>query len=826
MKVLKFGGTSVGNPERISGVLKILANRIRTEKRLSVVFSAYAGITDQLIRLGTLAAQSNAAYIQIFKDLEQRHLETVKALISVKNQSGVLAAVKISLNELEEILQGVYLVKELTAKTLDYIMSFGERLSTFTISEALKDQGVTNTYIDSRQIIKTDNNFGRARVHFKETVACINKYIPDRRAAAGAADLFLITGFIGSTSNNETTTLGRGGSDYSASIIGAALNAEEIEIWTDVDGVLTADPGKVKNAFPIDYLTYEEAMEMSHFGARVIYPPTMQPALNKNIPLRVKNTLNPGFSGSVISKRKKTCSYLIKGISSIDEIALVQIQGSGLIGIAGIAERVFSALAREKINVILISQASSEHSICLAIRPEHQQSARKALEEEFRYEIRANEVSEISIENDLTILAVVGENMRHTRGIAGKVFKSLGNNNINISAIAQGSSELNISMVIARKDEVKALNVLHDAFFSSGRRVLNLFLVGTGLIGKTLLSQLNRQQKILDREYRLAVNLIGLADIEQMVFDKQGISPGNWEEILRRRQSGRKTDLNKFVAEMKSYNLLNSVFIDCTMADAVVDKYPEILESSISIVTPNKKANARRYPYYLKLREYCAKYNTHFFYETNVGAALPIIGTMKDLLASGDRVVKIEGILSGTLSYIFNTFSGRQPFSTVIQQAREKGYTEPDPREDLSGQDVGRKLLILAREAGYALELSDIKIENLIPKQLRQARTVNEFFRLLPEYDASFEAKRIAAARQEKVLRYVARFENNRAEIGLTAVNSNHPFYNLSGSDNIIAFYTNYYAASPLIIRGPGAGAEVTAAGVLADILKIANFVS
>ncbi len=570
MKVLKFGGTSVGNPERVSGVLKILANRIRTEKRMSVVFSAYAGITDQLIRLGTSAAQSNAAYSQVFKDLEQRHLEMVKALISVKNQSGVLAAVKISLNELEEILQGVYLVKELTAKTLDYIMSFGERLSAFTISEALKDQGLANTYIDSRNIIKTDNNFGRARVHFKETQDCINKYISKRQTStAGAtAGLFVITGFIGSTSNNETTTLGRGGSDYSASVIGAALNAEEIEIWTDVDGVLTADPGKVKNAFPIDYLTYEEAMEMSHFGAKVIYPPTMQPALNKNIPLRVKNTLNPDFNGSVISKQKKASSYLIKGISSIDEIALVQIQGSGLIGIAGIAGRVFSALAREKINVILISQASSEHSICLAIRPEHQQLARKALEEEFRYELKANEVSAITIENDLTILAVVGENMRHTRGIAGKVFKSLGNNNINISAIAQGSSELNISMVIARKDEVKALNVLHEAFFSSGRRILNLFLVGTGLIGKTLLSQLNKQQKTLAKDYRLVVSLIGLADIEQMVFDKQGIALSGWEEILRHRQSGRKTDLNKFVAEMKSYNLPNSVFIDCTMADA------------------------------------------------------------------------------------------------------------------------------------------------------------------------------------------------------------------------------------------------------------------
>ena len=815
MKVLKFGGTSVATAERISNVVNILGSRVKTEKSLGVIFSAYAGVTNQLIRMATLAAQSKPEYLELFKKLEQRHLQTAQALISVQNQSSVLATIKISLNELEEVVQGVFLVKELTTKTLDYIMSFGERFSTYTISEALKDKGIDNNFIDSRNLIKTDAAFGKAKVNFKETQICINRLMGRRKG------LFIITGFIGSTPDNETTTLGRGGSDYSASIIGAALNAEEIEIWTDVDGVLTADPGKVKNAFPIDYLTFEEAMELSHFGARVIYPPTMQPALNKNILLRVKNTFNPDFCGSVISKRKNPSAYLIKGISSIDEVALLQIQGSGMIGIAGIAERVFSALARDKINIILISQASSEHSICLAVMPEHQHLARTALEDEFKYEIREKAISKILVENGLTILAVVGENMRHTCGIAGKVFQSLGKHHINISAIAQGSSELNISMVISRKDEVRALNALHDTFFSSGEKSLNLFLVGTGLIGKTLLSQLKKQQSILAKEYQIRVNLLGIANIDHMLLNRQGIDLATWEEVLQ--QSGRKLNLDKFIVGMKSCNLAESIFVDCTMADQVVDQYLEILKSHISIVTPNKKANARKYSYYKKLREYEAKYNSRFLYETNVGAALPVISTIRDLLSGGHRIVKIDGILSGTLSYIFNTFNGHEPFSAVIRQAKERGYTEPDPREDLSGQDVARKLLILVREAGYALEMTDIKIENLIPVPLRKLKTVDIFFRYLKDYDAFFEKKRAVAEKKGRALRYIARYEKSKAGIGLSAVDSRHPFYNLSGADNIIAIYTNHYTTHPLVIRGPGAGAEVTAAGVLADILKLAR---
>ena len=523
----------------------------------------------------------------------------------------------------------------------------------------------------------------------------------------------------------------------------------------------------------------------------------------------------------MISRQKKGSPYLIKGISSIDEVALLQIQGSGLIGIAGIAGRVFNALAKEKINIILISQASSEHSICLAVPTENKLLARKVLEEEFRYELKEKAVSKISIENDLTILAVVGENMRHTSGLAGSVFKSLGNNHINISAIAQGSSELNISMVISRKDEIKALNVLHDTFFFPGHTSLNLFLVGTGLIGKTFLAQLGRQKWPLAKDQQIRINLIGIANIDRMLMDQNGMDPLDWEQSMR--HYSRRLNLNKFISEMKSYNMPNSVFIDCTMADEVVDMYAELLKAGISIVTPNKKANARKYSYYKQLREYAQKYNAHFFYETNVGAALPVIGTLKDLIARGDRVVKLEGILSGTLSYIFNTFSGRQAFSSVIRQAREKGYTEPDPREDLSGQDVGRKLLILVREAGYNLEMSDIQIENLVPIKARRVKTVEEFFRKLQEGDSAFASRRNAAEKKGRVLRYIAHYEKGKARIGLSEVDQSHPFYNLSGADNIIAIYTKHYAVNPLIVRGPGAGAEVTAAGVLSDVLKTAN---
>jgi len=816
MKILKFGGSSIGSVTRISQVLEIIIKTSKEADPFVVVFSAYEGVTDQLIKMGNLAANGDQVYQEIFIELEQKHIDTIKQLVSIKNQSTVLTHIKLQLNELEEVLHGVYLVKELTLKTLDYIMSFGERLSTFTMSECLRDKGINNRYIDSRKIFKTDDSFGRAKIDFKVTNKNITAQID------GSYKIYLVTGFIASTHNNETTTIGRGGSDYSASIIAATLNAREIEIWTDVNGVLTADPSKVKNAFSIDYLTYEEAMELSHFGAKVIYPPTMQPALNKKIPLRVKNTFNPDFKGTVISSKKGSNKYLIKGISSIDDIALIQIQGSGMIGVAGIAERIFNSLAKKKINIILISQASSEHSICMAIMPEHKDEAKKALKTELEYEIKIEAVSKISVESDLAIIAVVGENMRKRRGIAGRVFQSLGNNGINISAIAQGSSELNISMVIANKDEKKALNALHDSFFLSGIKTLNLYLLGTGLIGRTLLWQINKQKQVLCKEFQTSLKLIGIANSKKMIFAEQGIETPEWETILSK--STIKTDIDRFIRKMKAINLPNSIFIDCTMEDSIAEKYLEILESNISVVTPNKKANTKEYTYYSKLREYVTKYNVKFLYETNVGAALPIINTIKELVSSGDKVVRIEAILSGTLSYLFNSFTGEKPFSELVYEVLEKGFTEPDPREDLNGNDVARKLLILIREAGYQKELSEIQIENLIPVGLRKVSSTKEFLSAMKQYDPVFEERREKAAKNKKVLRYIAQFGPDEAQVGLKEVDITHPFYHISGSDNILSIYTRYYNESPLVIRGPGAGAEVTAAGVLADILKISRY--
>ena len=813
MKILKFGGSSIGSSEKIAQVLNIIGNRAMEAESFVIVLSAYESVTDQLIRMGKLAAEGNDQYHRMFMELEQRHISVIKDLISIKGQSTALTYIKILLNELEDILQGVFLVKELTAKTLDYIMSFGERFAAFTFSECLKDRKVDNRYVDSRDIIITDNSYGRAMVDFplsnKKIKSCFDKSV----------NVYIVTGFIASTKNKETTTIGRGGSDYTASIIGAALNVSEIEIWTDVDGVLTADPSKVSNAFSLDHLTYEEAMELSHFGAKVVYPPTMQPALNKKIPIRVRNTFNPGFQGTVISYKTSSSKYFIKGISSIDEVALIQIQGSGMVGVAGIAERIFNALAREKINIILISQASSEHSICIAIPPEYKDLAKKALEMELDYELRIEMVSEISIENDLAIIAVVGENMRKTRGIAGRVFQSLGNNGINISAIAQGSSELNISMVISKSDETKALNALHNSFFLSGTKILNLYLVGTGLIGKTLLSQLQKNEEYLRDKRKISIRLIGLANIEKMIYESKGIELSGWEQKLE--TSKHQTDIDKYIEAMKAINLPNSVFVDCTADDYLAEKYLDILKLNISIATPNKKANTKSYTYYSQLRNHAFENSVKFLYETNVGAALPILNTIRELVSSGDRITKIEGILSGTLSYIFNSFKPGKTFSEIILQAKEQGFTEPDPREDLNGMDVARKLLILIREAGYQKEMDDITIENLIPEELRGISSQDEFLLRLKDCDDLFEAKRVQAEKHGQALRYIASFESPNAEVLLRAVDENHPFYHLQGNDNIIAIYSLNYKTNPLVIRGPGAGAEVTAAGVLADILRV-----
>jgi len=819
MKILKFGGTSVGTPESIKQVAEILLAYKKKKEGFAVVFSAMSGITNQLVKVSKEASQSNQDYLKGLKDIEKQHIDAVKKLIDVKTQSKVIASIKIVLNELEDLLHGIYLLKELSPRSQDLALSFGERLSTYLVSEYLKQQGIEAIYLDSRELIKTDNNFGSAKVNFKVTDKNIREYFKNIGKA-----IPIITGFISSTDKGETTTLGRGGSDYSASIFGAALDADEIEIWTDVDGVMTADPRKVKGAFTLTAISYVEAMEMSHFGAKVIYPPTLQPAFNKKIPIRIKNTFNPEFEGTLISEKTKANDFLIKGISSIQDIALMSLEGSGMVGVPGVSARLFSSLAREKINVILITQASSEYSICFALEPKDAERAKRSIDEEFVNEIQQKKIDPLHVETELSIVAIIGDNMRNTPGISGKLFRALGRNGINVAAIAQGSSELNLSVVINKQDLSKALNALHEAFFLSDVRSLNLYLVGLGLIGSTLLKQMEKQAAYLAKEKSLKINVIGIANSKKMLVNGKGIKLSAWKDELDK--NGSKTGLSHFVEEILAQNLQNSVFVDCTSSKEVIQHYEQILSSSISVVTPNKLANSGSYKDYSKLRKAAFKYGGKFLYETNVGAGLPVINTLQDLKYSGDKILKIEGILSGTLSYIFNTFKGEKKFSEVVKEAKEKGFTEPDPRDDLNGMDVARKILILAREAGEELEFNDIEVENILPPSCSKAKTVEDFFAELEKNNAVFAKRRDDAAKQGKVLRFIAKLEKGKATVSLQAVDSNHPFYSLSGSDNMIAFTTERYKERPLVIKGPGAGAEVTAAGVFAEIISISNYLS
>ncbi|HAK80378.1 MAG TPA: bifunctional aspartate kinase/homoserine dehydrogenase I, partial [Runella sp.] len=632
--------------------------------------------------------------------------------------------------------------------------------------------------------------------------------------------------FIGSTEDGITTTLGRGGSDYTGSIFGAALDAEVIEIWTDVDGMMTADPRKVSNAFTIPTITYAEAMELSHFGAKVIYPPSLQPAFAKNIPIKVLNTFNTASEGTTVHNTALETPYAITGISSIDDIALVNVQGSGMIGVAGVSARLFSAMSRNKISVILISQASSEHSICFAIDPKNAERAKDVLDQEFSVEITAGDIDRdgIQIQRNVSIIAIVGEGMRRSTGVSGKLFTALGKNGINVIATAQGSSELNISVVIQKNDLSKALNAIHGVFFQSEVRTLNLFVVGTGLIGSTFLKQLAAQSAYLAKEKLLKVNVVGLARSKKMWLNPEGISLQNWQEELD--ENGKTTSLSAFVQRIREFNLPNSVFIDCTSDKDIIQYYFPLLDASVSVVTPNKVANSSSYAEYRRLQQTAVRKGVKFLYETNVGAGLPIINTIQGLMSSGDKFVKIEAILSGTLSFIFNSFVEGTRFVDIVGEAKEKGYTEPDPRDDLSGLDVARKILILARETGIALEMSDIQIAPILPENCLQAPTVDAFFKEVEGSDAYFANLLNEAVAKGEKLRYIATLENGKATLQLRTVDADHPFYSLSGADNIVSFTTERYNTRPLVVKGPGAGAEVTASGVFADVMSISSYLA
>lgn len=812
MKVIKFGGSSVATPERINAVINII--KPYSQSDVAIVFSAFGGVTDVLIQLSTLALEGNADYKKKLEEVETRHLDAVRNLISIKNQSSILAQVKIQINELEDVLQGVFLVKERTLRTLDYIMSFGERLSAYIISEAMKDAGLPAEYLDARKVIRTDNQFGYAKVDFDVT----NKLIAEHFKYHDA--LQIITGFIATSESGETTTLGRSGSDYTAAIFAGALKVSSLEIWTDVDGMMTADPRLVKKAFTIPTMSYEEAMELSHFGAKVIFPSTLLPAMAHNIPIWVKNTFRPEVDGTLISA-ESTNGKLIKGISSMNSISLLNIQGSGMLGVVGVSMRLFSTLAQEKINVILISQASSEHSICISIESSSAAKAKAALKKEFQHEIRNELIDDVHVTDGLSIVATVGDGMKHHPGTSGRMFSALGKNGINIVAIAQGSSERNISVVIKQDDVAKALNVLHDAFFLSDRKTVHIFLAGTGLIGKALLNQVNEQFQKLQEENKLEIRINGMANSKKMLFDEQGLSFTNAVENLK--EKGEPMNLELFYQKMNSLNLPSSIFVDCTSSEDVANLYETILDSNISIVTPNKKANSGSQEVYKTLKRTARQRGVRFLYETNVGAGLPVINTLNDLLLSGDKVIRIEAVLSGTLNFIFSSFNGSKAFSEIVKEAKEKGYTEPDPRDDLSGTDVARKILILSRECGLSLELGDIPIQNLVPKDCQDQKTTEEFLSALKKHDAAFEELRAKAEAKQEKLRYQAILEDGKVKVELRAVNSSHPFYSLSGSDNIILLTTERYHERPMVIRGSGAGAEVTAAGVFADIIRIGS---
>jgi len=828
MKVLKFGGSSVGNVERIREVMDIIAASKVKNGRIAVVFSAFAGVTDTLITIGTTSATGNTGYIKTLEELKKRHLQVVRELFGGERGGRVAARVEEEFRGLAGIVHGVSLTGEVTARCLDSIMSYGERLSAYIISEGLIERGVDARFTDSRGLIIATGNFGAGMVDFEAT----NRNIREHFLGNGQVSIF--TGFIASTPNGETITLGRGGSDFTASIIGAAMEVAEIEIWTDVDGVMSADPRKVKEAFSIGSLTYEEAMEMSHFGAKVIYPPTMLPAMERGVPIRIMNTLNPGFRGTVIGKKNGDEAFEIKGISSIDRIALLLIQGSGMVGVTGISKRIFTALAQVYVNVVMISQASSEHSVCVAVMPEDALKACESLNYEFRFEIQAGLVNRVTVQDSLSIITVVGSQMKNTPGSAGKLFGALGANRINIVAIAQGSSELNISAVIESRDLERALRVIHNSYFGKGMREVDIYLAGTGLIGGELLRQIEEQSAHIYKELNLRLRVIGVINSRFMMLSEEGLKADDWNRVAGKNSGDmmaipererddvnfKKADIEKFVARMVEQRAPHTLFADCTSSAGVAGLYAGILSAGISVVTPNKRANSDSYELYLQIREACHRGGSGYLYETCVGAGLPVIGPLRDLTLCGDSVVEIEGVFSGTLSYIFNSYDGSVPFSVLVKGAMEMGYTEPDPRDDLIGKDVARKLLILAREAGYRIEPESIVVESLIPEGVPLSGSIDEFFVEMERHDSLFERRLESARSNGRVLRYIAKFSEGVGRVSLAEVDSSSPFYNLKSSDNMISFKTKYYSERPVVIQGPGAGAVVTACGVLSDIIK------
>ena len=815
MKVLKFGGTSVANAQNIKLVLDIVLQKA-TQNKVIVVVSAFTKVTDLLVLASQKAASNDESYKEIVTEIEKKHLDAIKELIPINEQSSTLSHIKRIINHLETLLDGCFLLGELSLRTSDTILSFGELLSSYIIAEAFQQKEKNSGYKDSRELIKTNSNFGKAVVNFEVTNPLIVDYFTTNNS-----QIVVMPGFIASTNEAIGTTLGRGGSDYTAAIIAGALNATELEIWTDVNGMFTANPKIVKQAQPIATISYQEAMELSHFGAKVLYPPTIQPVLKKNIPILIKNTFEPQAEGTLISNKEATPNANpVKGITHIDNICLITLEGSGMIGVAGSSKRLFEVLSQEDVNVIFITQASSEHSICIGILNVDADKAEDAINKAFATEINQNKIDPCIVEKNLCIIALVGENMKNHQGLSGRMFSTLGKNNVNIRAIAQGASERNISAVINERDVKKALNTLHENFFEENTKQLNLFVMGVGNVGEKFIEQINQQKKFLKENLKINIRVVAVSNSRKMYFDEDGIALKDWKSLI---ETGETANQDTFISKVKSLNLRNSIFVDITANKTVSETYAQYLNQNIAVVTCNKIACSSEYDNYKKLKNLSRQYNAPFLFETNVGAGLPIIDTLKHLIASGDKVNKIQAVLSGSLNFIFNNFDENNSFHDVVKEAGVQGFTEPDPKIDLSGIDVARKILILIRESGYQFNIEEITNKSFLPEECLATTNNEDFFKSLVKNAAHFENLLTEAKAKNSRLKYVATFENGKASVGLEFIPKESPFYNLEGKDNIVQFYTDRYIDQPLLIKGAGAGAAVTASGIFADVIRIGN---
>lgn len=810
MKVLKFGGTSVGTVESLTHVKRIVESE---EEQVIVVVSALGGITDMLIATARMASNGDTRYLQNYARIIERHNDVISGMVPEDKLLDVHSVVDPLLEELGNIYRGVALIKDLSPRSLDIIVSYGERLSSSIISRIINSA----QYFDSRNFIKTEQQFSKHVVDFALTEQLIHNTFDDFNGKVA-----VVPGFISSDkTSGDVTNLGRGGSDYTASIIAAAMDARLLEIWTDVDGFMTADPRVISKAYVIDQLSFVEAMELCNYGAKVVYPPTIYPVFHKNIPILIKNTFNSKAPGTRISNDVAAeDSKAIKGISSISDTSLVTVSGLGMVGVIGVNSRIFRCLAQNGISVFLVSQASSEHNTTFAMKSEDADLAVSVLNKEFEKELGIGEITSITVEKNLATVAVVGENMKHTPGIAGKLFNSLGRSGISVIACAQGASETNISFVVNGDNLRKTLNVIHDSFFLSEYQVLNLFIVGVGHVGRRLIEQIKHQQSNLKDDKALELNVVGVANSRHCIFDRNGIDVDSYVDALA--NSEMKADPETICDEIIKMNIFNPVFVDCTANPAIASLYGKLLSHNVNVVAANKLAASSEYENYRRLKQVARKRDVKFLFETNVGAGLPIINTINSLINSGDRILKIEAVVSGTLNFIFNVLSKDVKLSKAIMMAKEAGYSEPDPREDLSGKDVVRKLVILSREAGYRLELSDVEKNLFVPDEMMSG-SIDDFFKKIPAIDQSFEQRRAAVEQNGRRLRFVARLENGKACVGLEEVDRNSPFYSLESSNNVILITTERYKEYPMEIKGYGAGAEVTAAGVFADIISIAN---